>query len=216
MKTEVLDVVKQEGMQASLDVSSPGVQDATAPRSRSRSRRLEQISRQICGFARHAHRRPPGLIVGDDGCILLSSLMASWGHQRELSENMVMDAVQRHMYHEDCPEEQRFSILEAERGQSLRIKVMPKRHKRKGDGMRPRYPLMLTNGSVRAGATFDRDRHERRHHYYAQDRDERRNMDRRRRNEDIRRARSKDREREMVEFGIRMYRMGRGLSLIHI
>ena len=98
--------------------------------SRVNDHELEQISRNIVMFARYPHKRPQQLIVEDDGSMLLSSLMDAWGDERQYSENIIIDAVQRHMYHEDTAEDLRFAILETEGSQSLRIKVRSARQGR--------------------------------------------------------------------------------------
>ena len=175
---------------------------------------LEQISRNIVMFARYPHKRPQQLIVKEDGSIPLGSLMEAWGDERQYSESIIIDAVQRHMYHEDTAEDRRFAILETEDSQSLRIKVMPSRGRIKRVCKARPYPLMLTDDRI-ASDPFIQRRHKRarldcggcsRHKEGSRERD----LDRghRSRHNVGRRFFSLEQDLDMVKYGLMMYRMG--------
>ena len=171
---------------------------------------LEQISRNIVMFARYPHKRPQQLIVEDDGSMLLSNLMDAWGDERQYSENIIIDAVLRHMYHEDTEEDVRFAILETEGSQSLRIKVMPSRGKIKNVCKERPYPLMLTDERIGSDPFIQRRHKRARHDCRECSRHWERDFDRdhRSRHNGGRRFSSREQDLDMVKYGLMMYRMG--------
>ena len=175
---------------------------------------LEQISRTIVMFARYPHKRPQQLIVEDDGSMLLSNLMDAWGDERQYSQTIIIDAVFRHMYHEDTEEDLRFDILETEGSESLRIKVMPSRGKTKHVCKARPHPLMLTDERIGSDPFIQR-RHKRarldcggcsRHN--GGSREQHFDRGHRSRYNVGRRFCSREQDLDMVKYGLMMYRMG--------
>lgn len=163
-------------------------------------------------FARYPHKRPQHLIVEDDGSISLTSLMDAWGTERQYSEKTIIESVQRHMYHEDRPDDLRFAILEAEDLQRLRIKVMPSRGKSKHSCKTRPYPLMLADENV-GSDPFDQRKHKRarldrcdKYHHRSSEWDCHRAYHSRHNGGHSFSSRQKD--RDMVKYGLMMYRLG--------
>ena len=87
-----------------------------------------EISKRISTFGRYAAKRPPGLVV-QDGFMRLGDIMTFWGRGNNLSEQDVLNAIHRHMFHNDEEEEQgplRFGVTQENNGDIL-VQVLPKR-----------------------------------------------------------------------------------------
>jgi len=73
------------------------------------------------------------LAVHHDGTMLLKDLMRHWGHGEGLSEDTVLDAARKHMFHDDHRQHMRFVINCNTQG--ITIRVMPKRRQHSADGV---------------------------------------------------------------------------------
>jgi len=117
--------------------SAPGGGMAGKDRSRSPpqdGKRLERISRTLCAFGRYPAKRPAGLTVDSSGAFGIKALISSWGENNGADEGVMMQAVRRHMFHEDGS--LRFAVDSDEAGQVL-IRVQPRRRAQRGGGGDP-------------------------------------------------------------------------------
>ena len=96
-------------------------------RRRSRSPRGHLgIAKAVAAFARYTDGRPPGLIVSEDGCMLLDNLGRSWGDRHGLTANQILEAVRAHIFHKDG-NGMRFAVDGDAWGHYVVIRVFPRR-----------------------------------------------------------------------------------------
>mmetsp|Transcript_54678 Transcript_54678/g.122745 ORF Transcript_54678/g.122745 Transcript_54678/m.122745 type:complete len:298 (-) Transcript_54678:147-1040(-) len=123
-----------------------------ALRNQSRSpRRVERhttewISRRVASFGRYEERRPPGLVLDEHGTFYLDDLMMNWGHAEGLTEEMILSALQRHMFSSDHGTAQiRFTLgADAAGRHTIRVtppkkRDRPERFERRGFGRALEY-----------------------------------------------------------------------------
>mmetsp|Transcript_34347 Transcript_34347/g.80389 ORF Transcript_34347/g.80389 Transcript_34347/m.80389 type:complete len:384 (+) Transcript_34347:95-1246(+) len=96
-------------------------------RSRSPNGNNQWISRALVQFGRYSDKRPWGLRPNDQGAFRLCDIMTAWGNKQGVSEEDIMDAVQKNMFqNSDESGQQRFEIYQEDDG-NIAIKVNPKR-----------------------------------------------------------------------------------------
>eukprot|EP00933_Yihiella_yeosuensis_P080990 TRINITY_DN94526_c0_g1_i1.p1 TRINITY_DN94526_c0_g1~~TRINITY_DN94526_c0_g1_i1.p1 ORF type:complete len:521 (+),score=81.40 TRINITY_DN94526_c0_g1_i1:183-1745(+) len=118
-------------------------------RSRSPGRGVDTglISRTIACFGRYPSKRPPGLVVEENGTMRLEDLMEHWGEREGLKERDILHSVRKHMFREyDGGGSLRFAMDSGADG-GIVIRVMDK------DMARPSRPPRRDHSSERSYMT---------------------------------------------------------------
>mmetsp|Transcript_64507 Transcript_64507/g.151131 ORF Transcript_64507/g.151131 Transcript_64507/m.151131 type:complete len:213 (-) Transcript_64507:66-704(-) len=89
-----------------------------------------RISSALCGMVRYEKNRPQGLEV-EDGKFSLDNLMEVWGERQGLTHQLIIDAVQAHMFQDQASRTLRYSMSEDDQGRVV-IRVHPSRNQGKG------------------------------------------------------------------------------------